>query len=205
MAAVAKEAQPAAEAPAAAEDAPPLYTEAEEAALAKFDSEWSEVSEAFNLRNRAFGRAVVSYVFDQFRKEFEPVRELTEFLAARAHVGDLKTAVGEYTDQEREQIIEWTRTQPPYLQKAYGDVIESGTAEEVADLVQRYRGATGAQPAGGPAAAEAPKVDTELSGAAKQAAAALAPVGSKRSVVQSPEDSSNFDGAWEKYKAEMEV
>jgi hypothetical protein len=65
------------------------------------------------------------------------------------------------------------------------DVIEKGTAEEIGDLVGRYREVTGKKPAG---AQDDPKppVDTELSGAAKQAAEALAPVGSKRTAVQSP-------------------
>jgi hypothetical protein len=78
------------------------------------------------------------------------------------------------------------------------DVIEKGTAEEIGDLVGRYREVTGKKPAGAQDDPN-PPVDTELSGAAKQAAEALAPVGSKRTAVQSSEDATDFDAAWAKF------
>ncbi len=72
------------------------------------------------------------------------------------------------------------KTQPKYLQPAYQHVIENGTADEVIDLIGQWRTSTGAAV---PAAVVASKSDTELSTAAKKAAAALAPVTSKRTAV----------------------
>jgi hypothetical protein len=151
---------------------------------------------------RELGRGVIQYVFDQIAPEVKQIKELVQTLALRAHQSDLDETIGEYpTDEEIDSIKGWVKTQPSYLQVAMNDVIEKGTAEEIGDLVGRYREATGKQPAGAQAAEPKPQGgETELSGAAKQAAEALAPVGSKRSVVQNPDDPSDFDAGWAKFK-----
>jgi hypothetical protein len=82
-------------------------------------------------------------------------------------------------------------------------VMQSGTSDEVADLIGRYRAATGQQatpaPAAKPKAPAATK--TELSSAAKQAAEALAPVSGERSAVPQGEDPMDFKTAFQKYAA----
>jgi hypothetical protein len=82
----------------------------------------------------------------------------------------------------RDSVVKWVEQQPAYLKHAYNSVIQSGTAEEVTDLIHRYEQANG-KPAAAPAAVVTPKPATELPAATKQAVAALAPVGSKRSTV----------------------
>lgn len=184
----------------AAADEKPLFTAEEEAKLDHFRKEWPEVAEAFDLQAKGLAHAVLKHAFSEIGKEFTPLRDMVETLAARTHYGDLKEKVGEYTEEERAEIIEWVNEQPTYLQTAMMSVIEQGTAEEVADLVSRYREATGKQPAGAQDAdTGAPGGDSELSSEAKKAAAALAPVSSKRSAVQAPEDKSDFDGAFAKF------
>jgi hypothetical protein len=194
---------PAADPPAA--EAPPLFNEAETAVLAKFKEDWPQEHEAINLMQRELGSGIIQYVFDQIAPAVREVKELASTLALRAQVGDLTDGLGEYpSDQEIDQIKDWVKTQPAYLQDGMNGVIDGGTADDVVDLVNRYREATGKQPAGAQVEEPAPQGETELSGAAKQAAEALAPVGSKRSAVQSPEDSSNFDASWARW-ADMEV
>jgi hypothetical protein len=164
----------------------------------------AEVAEAFDLQARSLAQSVLKYAFEQIGGVVNPMRETLDILATRTHYGDLKEKVGEYTPAERQEIIDWVDKQPTYLQAAMKSVIDGGTAEEVADLVSRYRKETGKQPAGAqddPPAA--PGGDVELSDAAKQAAAALAPVSSKRSTVQAPDDKSNFDGAFAKFVDEL--
>lgn len=182
-------------APAAEEE--PIFTAEEQQTLDKFQKEWPEVASAITLQNRAFGRNLLQYAFSEVMKEFRPIREMVEGLATRTHYSDIKETIGEYTDAEREEIITWVGQQPKYLQTAYMSVIEEGTAGEVADLVGRYREATGK--AKTPASPAPPGGESELSEPAKQAAASLAPVGSKRSVVSQPDDPSDFDGAWGRF------
>jgi hypothetical protein len=153
-----------------------------------------------NLRSRELGSGIVQYVFNQIAPEVKQLKDLVSALALRAHVGDVVDSIGDYSDEEVDSIKGWVKEQPAYLQPAYLNVIEAGTAEEVADLVKRYREVTGKQPAAAPAGDQgASGGDTELSGAAKQAAEALAPVGSKRSVVPKTNDLSSFDDGWAQF------
>lgn len=204
--AVAAKAPPAAVIEAQADAPPLLYSEAEQGKIDKFKEDWPDIAEAFDLRNREFGSGVIKYVFDQIAPEVRQIKELVQTLSLRAAHGDIVDAIGAYpSDEEIDNVKSWVETQPSYLQAPMNGVIEKGTADEIIDLVSRYREATGKQPAPTPAADQvASEGDTELSGSAKQAAAALAPVGSKRSVVQNPDDSSDFDAGWAKW-ADMTV
>lgn len=187
---------PAAPTPAAAPtDEAPLYTAEEQTLLDAYEKEWGDVSKAEGLKRRAEYRSLLQYTFKEIMGEFAPIREMVEALAGRTHVADITSKIGEYTDQDRTDIEGWVNEQPTYLQTAYMSVINEGTAEEVADLVGRYRTAKGI----GAGAPPAPGGGDELSGPAKQAAAALAPVGSKRSVVQQQDDPANFDAAWGRF------
>lgn len=181
----------------AAEQEQPLYSADEQTAIAKFQEEWPQEAQAIQLMNRKFGKEMIEYIFGQIAPEVKAVREMVQTLALRAHQSDLSETIGDYSDQEVDEIKEWVKTQPSYLQGGMNGVIQSGTADEVADLVNRYREATGKKPTEGSGSQQEPqRGDTELSGAVKQAADDLAPVGSKRSVVQDADDKSNFDAAW---------
>jgi hypothetical protein len=134
--------------------------------------------------------------------------ETLDALAGRAHLADVKAAVPDYNDNLRQQVVDWVAKQPAYLQNAYNHVIQNGTHDEVKDLVERYRQATGqAAPAAGAASTGGqggtPAKDNELSGAAKEAAAALAPVESKRSEVLASGDPSTFEDAWSQFSKDL--
>lgn len=194
------EEKPAAETP----QETPLFTQEEQGKIDHFRKEWPEVAEAFDLQARALAQSVLKYAFEQIGGVVNPMREMVDILATRTHYGDLKEKVGDYSDDERKEIIDWVGQQPTYLQKPMLSVIEEGTAEEVADLVGRYREATGKKPAGAQAGEPGPSGgDVELSDEAKQAAAAMAPVKTQRSAVQAPDDKSDFNGAFAKFADEL--
>lgn len=191
---------PAAE-PAPVAEKPPFNSEETEF-LAKYEEDWADVSKGEALKRRAEYDHLVSHIFKQVIDYVKPMQETTELLATRTHLSDINGAVPDYNENLRDQVTGWVKTQPAYLQPAYDHVIQKGTVEEVKDLVDRYRGATGAATTGVVAAPiPAPKAP-ELSDAAKKAAAALAPVESKRSGVQAPGDPSNFDDAWGQFATE---
>ena len=108
-----------------------------------------------------------------------------------SQLAQLQQAVPEY-ETKREDVIKWVDTQPSYLKIAYNHVIQNGTVDEVADLIGRYNQATGTAAPKAAAAAQT----TELPAATKQAAAALAPVGSKRTAVVRGVSNDDFDGAF---------
>jgi hypothetical protein len=188
---------------AGGEQEAPLYNAEETAFLADYDKEWGDVVKGEALKRRAEYKELLGYVFKQVADFVKPLQDTAAALATRTHLADIETSIPDYSDQLRDDVTAWVKTQPAYLQTAYNQVINEGTVDEVKDLVDRYRGATGkAAPA---AAAAEPKPngkDNELSGDAKKAAAALAPVESKRSGIQAPGDPSDFDDAW-KQAAEL--
>lgn len=190
------EGEPVAEA-APAGDETPLFSADEQAVLEAYEKDWSDVSRAEALKRRAFAKDVIEYVFTQIAPEIKSVKELTEALANRAHYADLTAKIGEVDDTLRTQMDGWVAKQPAYLQSAYKQVLTTGTVDEVADLVDRFKKDTGvAAPAAKP---KTSKGGPELSSEAKQAAEAMAPVSSKRSVIEQQDDPNDFGAAFAKF------
>lgn len=173
-------------------EAKPIYNDEETAFLAEYDKDWETVARGEALKRRAEYQALLEYVFQQVADFVSPINETANVLAERTFRSELTSAVPDYSDKLRENVVSWVKTQPTYLQTAYNQVITQGSLDEVKDLIDRYRTATGQvkQPA------KAKSKGDELSDEAKKAAAALAPVDSKRSGVQAPSDPSDFDDAW---------
>jgi hypothetical protein len=201
LARLVEEKQPEQPAPQPAQQQPQIYSADEQEFLASYEKEWPDVSRAESLRRRAEYRELVGYVLTEFAKELRPLAETVQVLSQRTHLSDLKSTVEDY-DTVRDNVISWVEQQPTYLQVAYKHVIENGTVDEVADLVGRYKRETGASatPASAPAARRA---DTELPSATKQAAAALAPVSSKRSAVVQASDPDDFESAFASFASKM--
>lgn len=195
--------EPAPQQPAAPQpETPPLYSKEDQEFLQNYEKDWPDVARAESLRRKAEYRELVTYVFNEVAKNLSPIVETVQALSQRTHLSDLHNVVEDY-DTVRDQVIDWVGKQPAYLQVAYNHVIQNGTAEEVADLIGRYkREVAPAAPASGNAPAPAKKTDTELPSATKQAAAALAPVSSKRSAVPQSEPSS-FEDAFEAFASKL--
>lgn len=177
---------------------PQIYTPEEQEILDAYQKDWPDIARAEQLARRAEYRNVVGYVFEQIGAELRPIIEAVQIMAERTHLNDLTTAVPEYGDV-RDQVIEWVGTQPKYLQDAYNHVIEEGTVEEVADLINRFREANPSAKA----AAQPAKKEPELPTTTKQAAQSLAPVSSKRSVLPVGSDPNDFDAAFERFADKM--
>lgn len=206
-----KDEAPAAPAAPAAEAAP-MYTAEEETALAEYTKNWPDVAAAEALRRRAEYHDIFKFVFTEVANYTQPLFEQMRAMGNTLHTAELKEAVPDYSPAVESEVNTWIDTQPAYLQAPFKHVMQNGTSEEVADLIGRYRAATGTAPAApapaapaaaapAPAAAApaaAPK--TELSSAAKQAAESLAPVSGDRSAVPAAgEDTQDFDSAFARY------
>ena len=186
------------------------FTAEERTALQQFYTDFPEVAKAASIERRAEYQALTAHIFKQVGDYFGPRMALLEQLADTQAYAQLHTNVPDY-DDTRDKVIDWVKTQPAYLQPAYNHVIANGTVDEIGDLFDRYRQATGAtspqpnagiapQPQAGRQAYPPPAVKKapELSPAAKQAAERLAPVTSKRSAPtqQSPLD---FESAFDQF------
>jgi len=173
----------------------PYYSEEETKFLQDYEKDWPDVAKAEALRRRAEYRDLVGYVFQEVAKEIMPVMDMVRTLSERTHLNDLHATVGDY-DDVRDKVIDWVGKQPAYLQAAYNHVIKQGTVDEVADLINRYKQESGVQTRAAPASR---KTETELPTATKQAAAALAPVSSKRSAVIAGQDPNDFESAFSSF------
>lgn len=193
-----------------APEQPALYTEDEQALIRSYEEEWGDVSRAESLKRRGEYRMVVDYVFKEVQKVLQPLMQDVDTLSSRTHLSDLRGQVDDYEDI-RDKVVTWAEQQPAYLQEAYNRVITSGTVEEVTDLIARFRADTGTKPTqqqkpAAPAVQQQkPKKDAELPTVAKQAAAALAPVRSKRATVPQGEDLGDFDTAFAQFAASSKL
>lgn len=172
-------------APAAPQEAPivpPPFSTDETAAITQYEADFPDVSRAEQLKRRAENNVLVQHVFREFSKALQTRDEAIQMLLERTQLADIQAAVPSYNGTLRDNVVKWVDQQPSYLRDAYNSVIQSGTAEEVTDLINRYEQANG-KPAAAPAATVTQKPAAELPAATKQAVAALAPVGSKRSTV----------------------
>lgn len=185
-----------------AQPEPELFSQEEKELLTSYEKDWPEVARAEALRRKAEYRDLVTYVFNEVAKELRPIVETVHTISQRTHLSDLKSTVNDY-DDVRDKVIDWVQQQPTYLQIAYKHVIENGTVDEVADLVNRYKRDTGVQAASAASAPVARKVETELPTATKQAAASLAPVSSKRTAVLQASDPDDFESAFASFASKL--
>ena len=95
----------------------------------------------------------------------------------------------------------WIKAHPAYLQSGLLKAYNEGTAEEVIDLVSRYKQANGVKPQ---AAAPAAPEQGETKKPAAAAAAALAPVDTKRTTPKpSGDDPNDYDSAFDEAAASL--
>lgn len=191
----------------------PFYTAEETEILTEFEKNWPDVHKAQMLQRRGEYSDLIRYIFTGVVDYVKPLLEQQKVIGNTLHQQELISKVPEYSENLEADVSAWVATQPDYLQTAYKAVMQTGTSDEVADLIGRYRAATGTAPAAqAPAAPAAPAPaagtpnptatpKTELSSAAKQAAESLAPVSGDRSAVPQGEDTQDFDTAFSKYAA----
>lgn len=179
---------------------PPVQLNAEDNEfLATFGKEWPDVQRAMDLYAKVQLPTVVNHIFAEMSKVIAPMNQTLRYLAERTQLTDLQKDVPDY-DTVVDRIEEWVDQQPDYLKPAYQRVIANGTVAEVKDLIERFRKDTGTPlPTQEAPAAPAPK--TELPAATRKAVAALAPVGSKRSVIPKSDDPNDFDAAFKEFAA----
>lgn len=178
---------------------PELYTDEEKQVLAEYDKEWGDVARGEMLRRKGEYHHLTKYVFSEFMRTIQPIADMVAALAERAHNTDLTTSVPDY-DVARDKVIEWVDKQPDYLKAAYMQVVQQGSAEQVADLIERWRKDTGTTitPRGQQTQTPTPPVQPkkEPSAAAQAVAARLAPTPGKRTTAVAGVAKEDFDGAF---------
>jgi len=201
----APETPPAAATPPAEEE--PLYQSAEVEVMEEYQKNWPDVFKAEQLVRRAEYHDLMKFMFGQIASYVAPLFDQVRTIGNNLHIQEVKGLVPNYDENLERDVAAWVETQPAYLQAGMKQVMQSGTSDDIADLIGRYREATGtapapSAPAGQPAPTPPPPAQTELSKVAKQAVDSLAPVSGERSQVPAGEDPGDFDSAFARYARE---
>jgi hypothetical protein len=199
LAAAAPAAEPAAE--------KPIYTAEEQAVVEQYLKEWPEEAAAHALIRKAEYHGLVKHIFAEISKHIQPLTEYMEARSGKDQYSEIVELVPDYP-QVRDATIAWVGKQPAYLKTAFTEVIESGSATDVADLISRFKKETNYQAPAAAAAATtaAPAATTETAAggmpaapAAAKAAASLQLVSSARSEPAQGEDKNDFAGSFNEF------
>jgi hypothetical protein len=175
---------------------PALVSPQETQELTQFYTDWPDVARAMEVMLRVTKVTTQQQVYAEMARALGPKLEMIDALATRAQLDYFERAVPNY-DTIAEQLPGWVEKQPDYLRSAYTAVMQNGTEDQVLDLINRFQQATGqtqTQAQTPPAQRATPA--TELSPAAKQAAARLAPVRSARTTPTTQAAATDFDSAF---------
>ena len=125
----------------------PMFSKEEMDFLATYHNDFPDIAKGEAMVRRAEYRNIVSYVFGEITKELTPLVETVRLLSSRVHLGDIQSQVPDYA-VTRDQVVDWVSKQPDFMRVGMQQVVDSGTAAQVAQLVQNVQGR---QPAGGDA------------------------------------------------------
>lgn len=185
-----------------AEYKPYVANEEEKKQLDHFNTEWSDISQAVNIRIKEIEGVLTQRILNAAQtvlqlvnQDVAPVLQRQTVDAQTRHFATIKAAHSDY-DAVIEQVPGWIQKQPKYLQPALQSAYDEGDAEAVTDLISRFKASTGSvTPQKSEQTPANPKPATDPA-----AAAALAPVSSKRSTASpaaGAPDMNDFDGAFD--------
>lgn len=178
---------------------PGIPSEDEQALLDKFKEEWPDHYPAIKVlldlqRKESEAKYVqaLQSVTEKIYQDINPVAESASQTAAEQHFNSIRSVHSDF-DNVKEKLGPWIESQPPYLAKAMKTVYTSGNADEVIDLIQRYKDTNGIaspEPGANPSPKSKPAVN-------EKKLDALESVGSKRTTPQQRGvDVNDFDGAF---------
>jgi hypothetical protein len=185
----------------------PQFTEDEQKTLTEFEKNWDEIAPAFNIKLKNAVAAVeakaartIAKVVQNIYADFTPLINSHLKSEATSFRGEVLKAHDDY-DTVYPKLDGWIKTHPAYLQSGLLKAYNEGTAEEVIDLVSRYKQAIGVKPQ---AAAPAASKQDEPKKPAAASAAALAPVDTQRTAPKpSGADPEDYDSAFDEAAASL--
>jgi hypothetical protein len=189
--------------PPATTEPEPIYTEEESSTLAKYKEDWPEVAAGEALARKQDMVVVADYILDQVAKAYGPTVDYVNSRSGSDQYNAIVQLVPDY-DDVRDKAIAWIDTQPGILQKAYNIVVESGSATEVAEFINRFKQETGGdtqeqKPAETTSASAPATAEPQKGAATKKAATALKSVKSTRGAASTEPDESDFSGAFNEF------
>lgn len=120
-----------------------------------------------------------------------PIERTAQESARERHFNTIRSAHQDFdVVVTSPDLAAWVDEQPPYLAASYRAVMERGTAEDVVDLLARFKKESGYAPAPAPQSNPAPKARTDA------LRSAAAPRLRSHAAIPSRVDRNDFDAAW---------
>jgi len=179
-----------------------------EAKLTSFRKDWPDIAEAMDLQNAHAQAAMearvarlVASVVQSVYADIAPMAKTYATTEASTFRGAVLSKHADY-DAVYPSLEPWINSQPAYLRAGMLEAYNAGSAEDVIDLVTRYKAEAGVTPQVLEPAAVQPSGGAPGSKAAAKAAELL-PVQAKRTAPKpTGEDPNDFDGAFEQAAAQ---
>lgn len=185
-------------------------TDDEKAIVDKYVTEWPEEAKAHGIQTKAAVYNAMQYIFTEIAKNYGPVienfREMSETIEGHLAEQMIRGKNADY-DTVRPAVLKWVDTLPTFIKNSAKQVMETGTPDEVSEIIAEYRKQNPTAAAATATAAAASTVatpaaqQTELTAAAKKAAGKLTVVDSKRTTQSAAPDMNDFDAAWKEASA----
>ena len=131
----------------------------EEPEIDEDDSEWRELVDelgedlALKVRNQSKKvtqsalQSEIGKVRQEMRQSIEPLTQQQQESQARQHTQTILQAHPDAFDLvQRGEIQAWVEDQPRYLQPAYQQMVEQGSAEDVVDMLDTFKQSRGKAP-----------------------------------------------------------
>lgn len=173
----------------------------QKAALAVFDSEWSEVKAPVTALIQAHVKAALAnqerVLLSQMHQSLAPIQQVTARSQEAMHYATIQAAHPDFREKIPE-VQAWIASQPSLTKRAFERAFQGGTAAEVVELYDVFKKANGvtsaapAQPAS--SAAQVPPQKTVPKAALN---ATLAPPTAQRSTPVNSRDPNDFEGAFD--------
>ena len=114
----------------------------DKAVVEEYEKEWSEVSRAEQIKRQAELQHVQDVVYSNVRSALAPIVEQLQQSKVEAHFNSIRSRVPDF-DDIREPVQEWVKEQPEFVRPAFEQVLKQGSADQVVELLNAYKQATG--------------------------------------------------------------
>jgi hypothetical protein len=186
----------------------PVVSEEDEAKIKAYKEEWGDVAEAEALIRRQENHVIVKYIFDQVQAAIAPLVKYHESRSGRDQYEELVDLVSDY-DEVRDKAVDWVNGLPEgALKRAYVEITNTGTAEEVAELIETFKSRSGYESASKDSPSQSPSSAGQTAASkpeaksanAKKAGASLRVVKSGRTkTTTAGPDINDFDAAFDEF------
>jgi hypothetical protein len=179
-----RSAKPAEEAPAVDDPRQKTWrdyvSEDNQKVLEPYETDWSEVSQAEQIKRDAQLQHVQDVVYSDLKAVLAPIVEHMKQSKVEAHFNAIRQEHADI-DDVKEDLNRWVDEQPEFVRPAFEQVLKTGSAKQVVELLNAYKQATGKTGA----APEVP-ASSASNGAGKKPQRTPPSAGAKRALAATP-------------------